>query len=93
MVVFGLILVIIILLIMLYVLTQKLYDEIKTNEKKFIELTENKILYAESHADLNTILGAVDDSKMTSDDEEYDYDAIRKLLIVIESINVNYEVE
>ena len=93
MVVFGLILVIIILLIMLYVLTQKLYDEIKTNEKKFIELTDNNRLYAESHADLNTILCAVDDSKMTSDDEEYDYDAIRKLLIVIEAINVNYEVE
>lgn len=93
MVVFGLILVIVILLVMLYVLTQKLYDEIKTNEKKFIELTDNNRLYAESHADLNTILCAVDDSKMTSDDEEYDYDAIRKLLIVIESINVNYEVE
>ena len=93
MVVFGLILVIVILLIMLYVLTQKLYDEIKTNEKKFIELTDNNRLYAESHADLNTILCAVDDSKMTSDDEEYDYDAIRKLLIVIESINANYEVE
>lgn len=93
MIVFGLILVIVILLVMLYVLTQKLYDEIKTNEKKFIELTDNNRLYAESHADLNTILCAVDDSKMTSDDEEYDYDAIRKLLIVIESINVNYEVE
>lgn len=78
---------------MLYLLAQKLYDEIKTNEKKFIELTDNNRLYAESHADLNTILCAVDDSKMTSDDEEYDYDAIRKLLIVIESINVNYEVE
>lgn len=93
MVVFGLILVIVILLVMLYVLTQKLYNEIKTNEKKFIELTDNNRLYAESHADLNTILCAVDDSKMTSDDEEYDYDAIRKLLIVIEAINVNYEVE
>ena len=93
MVVFGLILVIIILLAILYLLTQKLYDVIEANQKEVVTLTENKLLYAESHADLNTILCAVDDSKMTSDDEEYDYDAIRKLLIVIESINVNYEVE
>lgn len=93
MVVFGLILVIVILLAMLYVLTQKLYDEIKSSREEIIKSTENRNLYAESQADLNTILGAVDDSNMTSNDEEYDYDAIRKLLIVIESINANYGVE
>ena len=93
MVVFGLILVIIILLIMLYLLAQKLYDETKSSQEEIIKSIENCKLYAESHADLNTILGAVDDSNMTSNDEEYDYDAIRKLLIVIESINANYEVE
>ena len=93
MIVFGLILVIVFLLIMLYLLAQKLYDEIERSQEEIFKSIENCKLYAESHADLNTILCAVDDSKMTSDDEEYDYDAIRKLLIVIESINVNYEVE
>ena len=93
MVVFGLILVIVILLIMLYLLAQKLYDETKSSQEEIIKSIENCKLYIESHADLNTILSAVDDSKMTSNDEEYDYDAIRKLLIVIESINANYEVE
>lgn len=71
---------------------EKLYSETKDNAKNNIKLSQDKLLYAESHVDLNTILCAVDESNMTSNDEEYDYDNIRKLLLVIENVNSKYEI-